>query len=200
MTASETSHSDLFWALRAERHRVQAHEQRRAERPDRVENLVGPVMRSVLQSAFDGLYPAGLQWYWRADFFNEISDAAIDVHLKFGEQLPTGHSTMHLYPIDGAASRVLADATAFAYRNGGWAGVIVGVDPNPARTESKRPTAGTTAGSPSSRTGTTRTTSSTSTRTSSPPAGATREPEEAAASARVTRASGARAVTVSTAQ
>src|SRR5271155_6069163 len=23
---------------------------------------------SVLQSAFDGLYPAGLQWYWRADF------------------------------------------------------------------------------------------------------------------------------------
>jgi FAD/FMN-containing dehydrogenase len=65
---------------------------------------------SVLQSAFDALYPAGLQWYWRADFFNEISDAAID----------------------GAASRVAADATAFAYRDGGWAGVIVGVDPDPA--------------------------------------------------------------------
>ena len=28
------------------------------------------------------------------------------------QQLPTGHSTMHLYPIDGAASRVAADATA----------------------------------------------------------------------------------------
>src|SRR5580698_3434625 len=28
---------------------------------------------SVLQSAFDALYPAGLQWYWRAGFFNEIS-------------------------------------------------------------------------------------------------------------------------------
>jgi FAD/FMN-containing dehydrogenase len=37
-----------------------------------------------------------------------------------------------LYPIDGAASRVPADATAFAYRDGGWAGVIVGVDPDPA--------------------------------------------------------------------
>ena len=46
--------------------------------------------------------------------------------------LPTGHSTMHLYPIDGAASRVPDDATAFAYRDGGWAGVIVGVDPDPA--------------------------------------------------------------------
>jgi FAD/FMN-containing dehydrogenase len=87
---------------------------------------------TMLQSAFDALYPAGLQWYWRADFFNEISDAAINVHLKYGKQLPTGQSTMHLYPIDGAASRVPEDATAFAYRDGGWAGVIVGVDPDPA--------------------------------------------------------------------
>ena len=70
--------------------------------------LVGlqPMPFNVLQSAFDGLYPAGLQWYWRADFFNEISDTAIEVHRKYGEQLPTGHSTMHMYPIDGAASRV----------------------------------------------------------------------------------------------
>ncbi|MBB3661298.1 hypothetical protein FB384_000202 [Prauserella sediminis] len=87
---------------------------------------------TALQTAFDGLYPAGLQWYWRADFFDEISDEAIDVHVEFGNRLPTGHSTMHLYPIDGAASRVPADATAFAYRNGGWAGVIVGVDPDAA--------------------------------------------------------------------
>jgi FAD/FMN-containing dehydrogenase len=96
--------------------------------------LVGlqPMPFSALQSAFDALYPAGLQWYWRADFFRDISDAAIDVHLKYGPQLPTGHSTMHLYPIDGATSRVPADATAFAYRDGGWAGVIVGVDPDPA--------------------------------------------------------------------
>ena len=91
-----------------------------------------PMPFSVLQGAFDALYPAGLQWYWRADFFNEISDAAIEVHVKYGERLPTGLSTMHLYPIDGAASRVPEDATAFAYRDGGWAGVIVGVDPDPA--------------------------------------------------------------------
>jgi FAD/FMN-containing dehydrogenase len=90
---------------------------------------------TALQSAFDGLYPAGLQWYWRADFFHEISDAAIEVHRTFGALLPTGHSTMHLYPIDGAAGRVPSDATAFAYRDGGWAGVIVGVDPDPANAE-----------------------------------------------------------------
>jgi hypothetical protein len=96
--------------------------------------LVGlqPMPFDVLQSAFDGLYPAGLQWYWRTDFFNEISDTAINVHTKYGAQLPTGHSTMHMYPIDGAVRRVPADATAFAYRDGGWAGIIAGVDPDPA--------------------------------------------------------------------
>ena len=40
-----------------------------------------------------------------------------------------------MYPIDGAAARVASDATAFAYRDGGWAGVIVGVDPDPANAD-----------------------------------------------------------------
>ena len=90
---------------------------------------------NMLTSAFDALYPAGLQWYWRADFFKDITDEAIEIHRDFGERLPTGHSTMHLYPIDGAAARVPSSATAFAYRDGGWAGVIVGVDPDPANRE-----------------------------------------------------------------
>jgi FAD/FMN-containing dehydrogenase len=94
--------------------------------------VLQPMPFTMLQSMFDPLFPAGLQWYWKADFFREISDAAIDVHVKYGERLPTGMSTMHLYPIDGAVTRVPADATAFAYRDGGWAGVIVGVDPDPA--------------------------------------------------------------------
>lgn len=96
---------------------------------------LAPMPFTALQSAFDGLYPAGLQWYWRADFFTEITDTAIDVHTAYGAQLPTGHSTMHLYPIDGAAARVPVESTAFAYRDGGWAGVIVGVDPDPANAE-----------------------------------------------------------------
>ncbi len=90
---------------------------------------------NALQAAFDGLYPAGLQWYWRSDYCTEISDDAIGVHEKYGALLPTGHSTMHMYPVDGAACRVAADATAFAHRAGGWAAVIVGVDPDPANAD-----------------------------------------------------------------
>ncbi len=86
----------------------------------------------MLNSAFDALYPPGHQWYWRADFFTEISDASIAEHVKWGAALPTTLSTMHLYPIDGAAHRVGAEDTAWSYREANWAGVIVGVDPDPA--------------------------------------------------------------------
>src|SRR5215467_742024 len=64
--------------------------------------LVGlhPMPFNALQGAFDALYPAGLQWYWRADFFNEISDAAIDVHRKYGAQLPMGQRILAGTPPD----------------------------------------------------------------------------------------------------
>jgi FAD/FMN-containing dehydrogenase len=39
---------------------------------------------------------------------------------------------MHLYPVDGAASRVAADATAWSYRDATWGQVMVGVDHDPA--------------------------------------------------------------------
>ena len=86
----------------------------------------------VLQRAFDPLYPAGLQWYWRADFVRQIPDAAIEEHLHYAERLPSLHSTMHMYPMDGAVHRVGPSHTAFNRREANWNQVIVGVDPDPA--------------------------------------------------------------------
>jgi FAD/FMN-containing dehydrogenase len=97
--------------------------------------LTGPMPYTALQSMFDEVYPTGLQWYWRGDFVAEIPDEAIDEHLKFAELLPTLHSTMHLYPVDGAAGRVGRHETAFSYREAKWSMVIVGVDPDPANAE-----------------------------------------------------------------
>jgi FAD/FMN-containing dehydrogenase len=96
---------------------------------------VGAIPHPALQSMFDPLYPAGLQWYWKGDFFDAISDESIARHVEHGTQLPTGLSQMHLYPIDGAASRVPRDATTWSYRDAKWAGVIVGVSPDPADNE-----------------------------------------------------------------
>ncbi len=98
-------------------------------------DFVGPIPQPVLQSLFDGLLPPGLQWYWRADFVNELSDEAIEKHLPFGESMPTPLSTMHLYPINGAASRINNKDTAWSYRDSTWAMVIVGIDPDPANSE-----------------------------------------------------------------
>jgi hypothetical protein len=98
-------------------------------------DFAGPIPFPVLQSLFDGLYPAGLQWYWKADFFKELSDKAIDLHVKYGERLPSPHSTMHIYPINGAAGRVGAGDTAFSFREANFSEVIVGVDPDPANND-----------------------------------------------------------------
>ena len=98
-------------------------------------DFVGPLPHPALQSMFDALYPHGLQWYWRADWVNELSEEAIALHVKYGSQLPTMHSTMHLYPISGAPQRVGKNDTAFSYRDANWGMVIVGVDPDPANNE-----------------------------------------------------------------
>jgi FAD/FMN-containing dehydrogenase len=96
---------------------------------------VGEMPHPALQGAFDALYPPGFQWYWRADFVNELSDEAIKEHIKHDSELPSMFSTMHLYPIDGAAARVGNNDTPWAYRNSKWAQVTVGVDPDPANKE-----------------------------------------------------------------
>ncbi|CAA9312418.1 MAG: oxidoreductase, FAD-dependent [uncultured Friedmanniella sp.] len=99
--------------------------------------LHGPAAmpHAAMQSAFDALYPKGHQWYWRADFVNEIPDEAVQIHQRFGAQLPSDLSTMHLYPIDGAARDVGPEDTPWGYRDATWGAVYAGVDPDPANAD-----------------------------------------------------------------
>jgi FAD/FMN-containing dehydrogenase len=116
--------------------------------PERADELLAPMRELqpvldgvqqmpfwMLQSAFDDLYPKGLQWYWRTDFVDELTDDAIAIHMEHAPNLPTMHSTMHLYPIDGAAHAVGTGDTALSYRDARFGQVIVGVDPDPANNE-----------------------------------------------------------------
>ena len=98
-------------------------------------DLAGPIPHPALQSMFDGLYPPGMQWYWKADFVRTLPDSAIAQHVKYAATLPTLQATMHLYPINGASGRVKRDATAWWHRDANWTEVIVGVDPDPAKKE-----------------------------------------------------------------
>ncbi len=99
---------------------------------------IGQAPYPALQSTFDGLYPKGMQWYWRGDFFRTMPDEAVDAHAEYGQTIPTMHSGMHLYPIDGAVNRVGPDETAWSFRDATYSQVIIGVDPDPANADEVR--------------------------------------------------------------
>jgi FAD/FMN-containing dehydrogenase len=101
-------------------------------------HFTAPMPYPALQGMFDELIPSGYQWYWRGDFFDRVPDAAVDVHLKYGESIPTPLSLMHLYPVDGAAHEPGPDDTAWSYRDALWSAVYAGVDPDPANAEAIR--------------------------------------------------------------
>src|ERR1700687_548504 len=94
-------------------------------------NWMGTMPYPDVQSMFDGLYPKGMQWYWRGDFVKTLPDAAIDIPLEQAATTPSELSLMHLYPIDGAVHRVGSGETAWNCRDATWSMVIAGIDPNP---------------------------------------------------------------------
>jgi FAD/FMN-containing dehydrogenase len=128
----------IVWAINDSPERAEAILAPVREQFSPAQDLVGPLTFPALQGMFDPIYPQGLQWYWRGDFVNELSDEAIERHLEFARRLPTMHSTMHLYPINGAVHRVGQNETAFSFRDSTWSQVIVGVDPDPAKAEELR--------------------------------------------------------------
>ena len=100
------------------------------ELPEPWFNWMGTMPYPAVQSMFDGLYPKGMQWYWRGDFVKNLPDTAIDAHLAQAERAPSELSLMHLYPIDGAVHRVGKGDTAWNCRDATWSMVIAGIDPS----------------------------------------------------------------------
>jgi hypothetical protein len=82
------------------------------------------------QMVFDPLLPPGMQWYWKGDFFQDLPDEAIALHVEQARKMPVGPSIMHLYPVNGAASRVPAGDTPWNYRDATMAMVIAGIGEN----------------------------------------------------------------------
>lgn len=123
----------VVWCLNGPQEQAEAHFAQVRDVAPLLFEFVSPMPFPMLQGMFDPIYPKGHQWYWKADFIKELPDEAIAKHIEYGSTLPTMQSTMHLYPISGAAGRVGTEDTAWAYRDANWAMVIVGVDPDPAK-------------------------------------------------------------------
>lgn len=101
--------------------------------PEPLMNGMSVMQFADLQALFDPLLPKGLQWYWKGDYVDELTDDAIAVHVDHGSRSPSELSLMHLYPIDGAVHEVAPDATAWGARSQTWSMVIAGIDPDPAK-------------------------------------------------------------------
>ena len=84
---------------------------------------------------FDALFVPGLQWYWRADNFTELSDEAIARMSSTEPSCPPCFRPCISIPLNGAAQRVGKNDTAYSFREALFAEVIVGVDPDPANAE-----------------------------------------------------------------
>jgi len=92
---------------------------------------LGPAPYPMVQSMFDPLLPPGLYHYWKADFVNDLTDEIIAEHVKYGPDIPTVNSALHIYPIDGAVHDVAPADTAFTYRRARFTHIIAAVTPNP---------------------------------------------------------------------
>ena len=99
---------------------------------------VGRMPIAALNSAFDGLYGPGDQWYWRGAFLREIPDEAIAVNREWNERMPGFKAGTHFYPVDGAVNDVAPEDTAFGYRDATWSQVFIGCDPEPAKASAVR--------------------------------------------------------------
>lgn len=125
----------IFWCCTADESRVQAllEEVRKVKVP--VIDAVGEMPFVAFQQLFDPLLPPGLQWYWKGDFFRDLSAEAIEQHVEQAKKLPVGPSLMHLYPVNGAAARVDEGDTAWNHRDATLAMVIAGIGETPADRE-----------------------------------------------------------------
>lgn len=118
----------VFWCHLGERGKAERAMDPIRQRAQPIFEHLGEVPFPQWQAIFDPLLPPGLFWYWKGDFFRDIPDDAIDVHIENARKMPSLRSTMHLYPISGAPQRVAPSDTAFAFRDANYSQTIVGID------------------------------------------------------------------------
>ncbi|MCC6615795.1 MAG: FAD-binding oxidoreductase [Anaerolineae bacterium] len=81
-----------------------------------------------LQTLWDEEYPRGdLRYYWRSTYLKALSDEAINRLVALIAEAPSPLTTLDIWAMGGALSRVAPDATAFAHRD---AAITIGVESN----------------------------------------------------------------------
>jgi FAD/FMN-containing dehydrogenase len=88
-----------------------------------VMDVIGPMPYLAQQALLENAMPPEILNYWKADFIPGLTTEHIDTMVDAFRRVPSPLSNMLLFPIQGAASRVAPDATAFPFRKGFHAGI-----------------------------------------------------------------------------
>jgi FAD/FMN-containing dehydrogenase len=80
-------------------------------------DMSGPVEYVELQRSLDPLFPAGLRYYWKALYLEEMSDAAIEAIASWSDERPSARTIVVIRHLGGAINRFKAEHTAFGDRD-----------------------------------------------------------------------------------
>lgn len=83
-------------------------------------DLIGPVPYTAFQAATDPLAPMGMRGYWRGEYMDGLTDAAIDTVLEHAPAMVRAEapfSQVIIFRIGQAVARVPDAATAFPHRD-----------------------------------------------------------------------------------
>ena len=83
-------------------------------------DLIRPMAYTELQALTEGGFPHGARYYWSADSFRELPDAAIEVLASRTAKHCSPLGSTIVIPGGGAASRIDDNATAFGQRSAPW--------------------------------------------------------------------------------
>ena len=94
---------------------------------DPIADLSGPVPYVEIQQLFDADYPDGMRYYWRSLHFPGLSDEVIERTVEWLHSRPSPLTTLDLWHLGGAMSRVAPEATAYGDRS---APFLLGIEAN----------------------------------------------------------------------
>jgi FAD/FMN-containing dehydrogenase len=83
-------------------------------------DMSGPVEYIDFQRSLDPFFPAGQRRYWKALYFDGLSDAAIDTTVDWSNRRPSNDTLVIIRHCGGAMGRVGAEETAFGDRSSEW--------------------------------------------------------------------------------
>src|SRR5215212_218235 len=100
-----------------------------------LDDQVGPIPYTALQSILENFNPPGMRNYWKSDYMTQLSDDAIDLLVEEYPSVPAPHTHLVIEQMGGAVSQVGEDETAIGHRNAPYNLIIIGMWAEPGEDE-----------------------------------------------------------------